>query len=159
MLGCSPPRFAPCPSLRWARHLRVIDVTLASVGERTAAEKYLERRRADPDYADHYGKASRRVAMFDAVIRDLDARRVEMGLTKADLASRADLPAAGVRRLFSQQQKNPTLTTLVAIAEALGLSLQLAAPMVAKSATQVRPEQPALRTSSTRASRIQRRTA
>jgi hypothetical protein len=31
------------------------------------------------------------------------------------------MPPAAVRRLFSQQQKNPTLSTLVAIADALNL--------------------------------------
>jgi transcriptional regulator with XRE-family HTH domain len=61
------------------------------------------------------------MAMFDDVICSLDARRVEIGLTKAELARRADMPPAAVRRLFSQQQKNPTLTTLIAIADALDL--------------------------------------
>jgi transcriptional regulator with XRE-family HTH domain len=59
--------------------------------------------------------------MFDDVVHSLDSRRVELGLTKAELARRADMPAAAVRRLFSQQQKNPTLSTLIAIADALNL--------------------------------------
>jgi transcriptional regulator with XRE-family HTH domain len=57
--------------------------------------------------------------MFDDLVRSLDTRRQELGLTKADLAQRSKLPPAAVRRLFSQQHKNPTLTTLVAIADAL----------------------------------------
>jgi transcriptional regulator with XRE-family HTH domain len=62
--------------------------------------------------------------MFDDVVHSLDSRRVEMGLTKAELARRADTPPAAVRRLFSQQQKNPTLSTLVAIADALDLRIK-----------------------------------
>lgn len=90
---------------------------------RTAAEEHLARNCSESEYAAAYEVASRRVAMFDDVVRCLDARREELGMTKAELARRADMPPAGVRRLFSQQHKNPTLTSLVAIAEALDLHL------------------------------------
>jgi transcriptional regulator with XRE-family HTH domain len=90
---------------------------------RTAAEERFARLRSEPEYGEAYPTASRRVEMFDEVMRSLDARRQELGLTKADLADRANMPAAAVRRLFSQQQKNPTLTTLVAIADALNLQI------------------------------------
>ena len=93
----------------------------------TGAEKYLERRRSEPGYRDAYETASRRVGMFDAVVSALDERRTELGITKAELARRADIPAAAIRRLFSQQHKNPTLTSLVAIADALDVSLTVAA--------------------------------
>jgi DNA-binding phage protein len=105
----------------------VINVTLAGVRSRTAAEKYLDQRRSDPENAEAFETASRRVAMFDDVVHSLDARRVELGFTKAELARRADMPPAAVRRLFSQQQKNPTLTTLIAIADALDLRVTASA--------------------------------
>jgi transcriptional regulator with XRE-family HTH domain len=95
------------------------------VKPRTAAEEHLARRHADPEYEAAYETASRRIAMFDEVVRSLDIRLKELGLTKAELSRRADLPAAAVRRLFSQQRKNPTLTTLVALADALGMQLRL----------------------------------
>jgi len=90
---------------------------------RTAAEEHFARRHADPEYAAAYETASRRIAMFDEVVRSLDARLKELGLTKAELSRRANMPPAAVRRLFSQQRKNPTLTTLVAIADALDMQL------------------------------------
>ena len=92
---------------------------------RTATEDYLRLRLGDPEYAAAHEAAARRVSMFDGVVRALDSRRVELGLTKAELAKRADMRPAVVRRLFSQQHKNPTLTTLVAIADALDLAFQL----------------------------------
>jgi transcriptional regulator with XRE-family HTH domain len=92
---------------------------------RTAAEEYLRLRLEDPQYAAAHEAAARRVSMFDGVVSALDSRRVELGLTKAELANRADMPPAVVRRLFSQQHKNPTLTTLIAIADALDLAIQL----------------------------------
>lgn len=96
------------------------------MGPRTAAEKHLERQLSDPSYAAAYERASRRIAMFDDVIRSLEARREDLGVTKAELARRADMPPAVVRRLFSQQHKNPTLTSLAAIADALGLKICVA---------------------------------
>ncbi len=93
---------------------------------RSSAENYFVRRRSEPEYGAAYEIASRRIAMFDDVVRSLDARREELGLSKAELARRADMPPAVVRRLFSQQHKNPTLATLVAIADALELRLLMA---------------------------------
>lgn len=87
------------------------------------AKDYFDERRTDAEYESEYQAASRRIAMFDDAIRALEERRQELGLSKADLARRADLPPAAVRRLLSQQHKNPTLTTLVAIADALCLRL------------------------------------
>jgi ribosome-binding protein aMBF1 (putative translation factor) len=92
---------------------------------RTAAEEYLARRRFEPEYRSAYEATARRLAMFDDVVRSLEARREELGLTKAELARRADMTPAVVRRLFSQQHKNPTLTSLAALADALDLSLSL----------------------------------
>lgn len=94
---------------------------------RTAAEEHLDRQLSDPSYAAAYERASRRIAMFDDVVRSLDTRREELGLTKAELARRADMPPAVIRRLFSQQHKNPTLTSLAAIADALELTICVAA--------------------------------
>jgi transcriptional regulator with XRE-family HTH domain len=95
------------------------------VKPRTGAEEYLAQRRADPEYAAAHELAARRVDMFDEVVRALDVQRDALGMTKAELARRADMPPAAVRRLFSQRHKNPTLTTLVGIAEALGLQVRI----------------------------------
>ena len=104
---------------------RVINVTIWLVKPRIAAEDYLARRREDPVHAASHDVAPRRIAMFDEVVESLDSRREKLGMTKAELARRSDLPPAAIRRLFSQRHKNPTLTTLAAIAEALDLRLSL----------------------------------
>ena len=102
---------------------RALYVTLTGMKPRTAAEEFFQRFHEDPEAAKAYESAARRIAMFDDVIRALDTRRTEFGLTKADLARRADMPAAAVRRLFSQQHKNPTLSTLLTVADVLDLEL------------------------------------
>lgn len=93
----------------------------------TGAERYLKQRLSEPDYRAAYERARHRIDQIDRVIRALDARRQELDLSKAELARRAEMPPEAVRRLFSAERPNPTLNTLVAIADALGLDLTPAA--------------------------------
>lgn len=88
---------------------------------RTGAERYLAARLEDPEYRQAYEEARERIDQIDSVIRALDARREELDLTKAELARRAGVKPEAIRRLFSAEKPNPTLTTLVALAGALDL--------------------------------------
>jgi ribosome-binding protein aMBF1 (putative translation factor) len=82
-----------------------------------------ERRRAqrmqDPDFRESYDRASREIAQTDAVIRALDSLRVELGISKAELARRVNRNASSVRRLFTAEQTRPELPLIIAIADAL----------------------------------------
>ena len=84
---------------------------------RTGADGYFARRASEPGYAEAYAEARRRVDSIDRLVRALDDRREELGLSKAELAPEA------VRRLFSVDSPNPTIGTLTALADALGLEL------------------------------------
>lgn len=90
---------------------------------RTGAERYLARRLDDPEYRRAYEEARERVDQIDSVIRAFDERREELDLTKAELARRAGVKPEAIRRLFSAEKPNPTLTTLVALAGALDLEI------------------------------------
>lgn len=90
---------------------------------RTGAERYLGSRLKDAEYRAGYSHAQQRIAQVDRVIRVLDERRVELSISKAELARRAELPADVVRRLFAAKAANPTLKTLTAIADALDLDI------------------------------------
>jgi DNA-binding XRE family transcriptional regulator len=90
---------------------------------RTEAERYLARRLDDPEYRRAYEEARERVDQIDSVIRAFDERREELDLTKAELARRAGVKPEAIRRLFSAEKPNPTLTTLVALAGALDLEI------------------------------------
>lgn len=92
---------------------------------RTAAERYLRRRLEDAEYADAYRTARDNIDRVDALVRSIEGRRQELGLTKAELARRAGLKPEAVRRLLSATQPNPTLATLLSIAKALDSSLAL----------------------------------
>lgn len=99
---------------------------------RTGAEKYFAERMLEPEYRREYEAAAARIRSTDAIVRSLDARREAEGLTKAELARRAHLPAEAVRRLFSADQANPTLGTITALAGALDVELVLQ-PLASKA--------------------------
>jgi hypothetical protein len=90
---------------------------------RTGAEKYLAARLKVPAYRAAYDAAKRRIAQVDALVQALDDRRVQLGLSKAELARRADIAPEAVRRLFSVDAPNPTIWTLIALADSLDLEL------------------------------------
>lgn len=95
---------------------------------RTGAERYLQDRRADPEYERAYDAARHRIDQIDSIIRAFDQRRCSLQLSKAELARRAGLRPEVIRRLFSAENPNPTLSTLVALAGALELEMT-AAPL------------------------------
>jgi DNA-binding phage protein len=103
----------------------------------TGAERYLAGRLEDPDYRQAFEEARQRIDQIDTVIRALDVRRGELGLTKAELARRAGVKPEAIRRLFSAEKPNPTLTTLVALAGALDMVI-LPTPRRTASTTRAR---------------------
>ena len=90
---------------------------------RTGAERYFEEQRENPEYERAYKEAAATVRAIDELVRSIDIRREERGLSKAELARQAGLPPEAVRRLFTMRSPNPTATTLVALARALELDL------------------------------------
>lgn len=110
---------------RRARDVRNFCVTLLNMERRarTGAERYFAGRADSSEFAEAYEDARRRIAQIDRIVRALDQRRDELGLSKADLARRADIAPEAIRRLFSADAPNPTIATLTAIADSLGLEL------------------------------------
>lgn len=101
---------------------------------RTGAESYFARRLEDPEYRMAYEQARERIGEIDMIIRALDDRRTELKLTKAELARRAGVKPEAIRRLFSAEHPNPTLSTLVALSGALDLQFR-PEPRSARGAT------------------------
>jgi len=88
-----------------------------------------ERRRAermqDPEYRKAYERTAHEVAQTDAVIRELDSLRVNLGMSKAELARRVNRNASSVRRLFTASQARPELPLIIALADALGAEVRV----------------------------------
>ncbi len=98
-------------------------------GTRTLDVSLHERRRArkmqDPEYRLAYERAAREISQTDAVIRDLDSLRIDLGISKAELARRVNRNASSVRRLFTARQVRPELPLIAALADALGAELRV----------------------------------
>jgi DNA-binding phage protein len=92
---------------------------------KTGGERYFDERMQEPEYREAYERARDRIRQVDHLIRLLDERRVQLGLSKAELARRAGIKPESVRRLFSSSRRNPTLATLLALAAALGVDVTL----------------------------------
>ena len=90
---------------------------------RTGAERYLAKHRKSSEYRAAHDRARGGVGQIDTIVRAIDDHRTALGITKAELARRADLAPEAVRRLFSIEAPNPTIVTLVALADALDLEL------------------------------------
>ena len=90
---------------------------------RTGAERYFAELRKDPEYEAAYQTARRRIDQFDAIVRELDWRRSSLDLTEDEVARRADLLPEVVKGLFSAEDPDPTLSTLVAVADVLGMEI------------------------------------
>jgi ribosome-binding protein aMBF1 (putative translation factor) len=88
-----------------------------------------ERRRAkrmrDPEYRKAYERATREIDQTDRVIRELDSLRIDLGVSKAELARRIDRNASSIRRLFTANQARPELPLVAAIADALGAEVRV----------------------------------
>jgi ribosome-binding protein aMBF1 (putative translation factor) len=98
-------------------------------GARMLDDNLHERRRArrmhDPDYRGAYERAAREIAQTDAIIRELDALRVDLGMSKAELARRVGRNASSIRRLLTASQVRPELPLIAALADVLGAELRV----------------------------------
>lgn len=104
------------------------------VGAQMSADEMLDmtlhaRRRAermrDPEYRAAYERAAPEIAQSDQVIRALDELRLELGMSKAELARRINRNASSIRRLFTAQRARPELPLVAAIADALGAEIRV----------------------------------
>jgi hypothetical protein len=99
-----------------------------------------ERRRAqrmrNAAFREAYERGAREIAQTDQVIRELDSLRVDLGISKAELARRVDRNASSIRRLFTASHARPELPLVAAIADALGAEVRVVAkPETAKRAS------------------------
>lgn len=88
-----------------------------------------ERRRArlmeDPEFRTAYERAAREIEQTDQVLRALDELRVDLGMSKAELARRINRNPSSIRRLFTASSARPELPLVAAIADALGAEVRV----------------------------------
>jgi ribosome-binding protein aMBF1 (putative translation factor) len=99
----------------------------------TGFDRYFDEQMRDPEVRRAYETSRARVDMVDGLVRALDEAREAQGITKAELARRLGSEPAAVRRLLTSSQPNPTMTTFVAAADALGLEVRVTRKQAAPS--------------------------
>lgn len=98
---------------------------MASEKLKTGFDKYVEARMGDQEFASAYRETRVEIDAVDALMRQLDQARQGANLSKADLARRASTPQESVRRLLTAKRTNPSLQTVVRLARAVGLRVEL----------------------------------
>ena len=78
-----------------------------------------------PELREEYERTKHSVLRTRRLLQHLDAERKRAGLSKAALAMRIGADPSVVRRLFSSGTSNPTLKTVLEIAEVLGMDLDV----------------------------------
>ncbi len=84
-----------------------------------------ERARREPGFTAAVEAELAEIRAFDDVVNVVLERLGELGWTREELAARADLNAASLRRLLTSSAANPTFATMMSIAEALGLRIEI----------------------------------
>jgi len=95
------------------------------MASKTAFDRYANDALKKPGTRAAYDKARAEIETVDRLVRALDAVRIDAGVSKASLARLISAKPEIVRRLFTSQTANPTLATVVKLAEALGCTLEL----------------------------------
>jgi len=99
---------------------------IALEGRMSAFDRAIEERdRRESGFAAAVEAQPAEIVAFDDVVSIVRDRLGELGWTQEELAARADLNAASLRRLLTSSAANPTFATMISIAEALGLRIAI----------------------------------
>lgn len=92
---------------------------------KTGFDRFLEDKLAEPSFRRDYEAARAEIDATDALIRALEGARAGRGLTKAELARRISVKPEIVRRLLTDEDGNPTISTVLKLATALDFHIEL----------------------------------
>lgn len=84
-----------------------------------------ERDRREPGFATAVEAELVEIQAFDDMVNVMLDRLSDLGWTREELAIRAELNAASLRRLLTSPAANPTFATMMSLAEALGLRIEI----------------------------------
>jgi DNA-binding XRE family transcriptional regulator len=88
-------------------------------------DKFFDEQMKSPTFAKNYAEARAEVDAIDKLVSTIDAAREKSSLTKTELATAIDARPEVVRRLFTTKKPNPTLSTFIRLAAAVGYRVEL----------------------------------
>jgi DNA-binding phage protein len=88
-------------------------------------EKFRAGLRADPENREVYDRALSETVALRKILQQVESARVSEGISKAELAQRAGMNPASIRRLLTSETANPTIKTMLGVFDALGLEVTL----------------------------------
>ncbi|MCH7585902.1 MAG: helix-turn-helix transcriptional regulator [Acidobacteria bacterium] len=91
--------------------------------ERAYFDQYLDEQAEDEEFRRGYELVQAQIAAVDEIVRRIDAARIDLGMSKADLARAMGVKPSAVRRLLTEHSSNPTIGTLAKAAYAVGLEI------------------------------------
>ncbi len=91
-------------------------------------EEMRERIVNTPELREQYERTKHTISSTRQVLMEIDDERQRVGLSKAELARRIGMTPSVVRRMFSSKSSNPTLGTVINIAGALNMEIELKSP-------------------------------
>ena len=92
---------------------------------KTGFDAFVDAQMKYREFASAYAEARTEIDAIDQVVRALDQARIDLGISKADLARRIDAKPEFIRRLFTTEEPNPTVSTIAKLAGVLGLRFAL----------------------------------
>lgn len=114
---------------------------------KTAFDRYVDEQKKSPTFAAEYERVGAEILAVDDLIRLIDAERVDLGMSKADLARKVSTTPAAMRRLLTSGEANPTITTVLDVLAAVGMRLTLL-PSSASVALTSKPARKPIRSTS-----------
>ncbi len=84
-----------------------------------------ERDERNPGFSAEVDAELATIRAFDDYVNAILDELAERGMTRAELASAADMKAANLRRLLTAPEANPTFATLLKVTNALGLDIKV----------------------------------
>lgn len=93
--------------------------------ETSGFDRYFAGRMKDRAFASAYTEARAGIDSVDAFMRSLETLREQAEVSKAELARRTGARPEAIRRLLTTKDANPTLETILSVANALGYKLAL----------------------------------
>jgi hypothetical protein len=103
------------------------------MARKTGFDRFLHEQMRDRSFARGMRRARQEVDAVDQIIRALDESRIDLRISKAELARSISAKPEIVRRLLTAKSPNPTLATVVKIAAALRLRVQLDAAIASEA--------------------------